>query len=494
VPTLLAEHTDALEQGRRDFQQLALSRESLSRIFNVTLTLIFLLTVFSAIAAAFLLSGWLTGPLSMLAAGTRAVAEGDYRPVKTYSGRDELGVLTQSFNVMTRQLEDARTLVERNRREIEQAHARLVSVLANLTAGVMVLDAHWRITLANAGAEQILGEQLDRRLGLPVSELASLARFSDEIRQAFVELQASGSGSWQRQFVLPSGDPSVQIEPAASGSAGKTLLVRGSMLPGEGFVIVFDDLTEVISAQRTMAWAEVARRLAHEIKNPLTPIQLSAERLKLRLYDKLAGADAELLNRSSQTIVDQVAALKHLVDEFRDYARLPAARLAPLDLNHLIDEIAPLFAAGGRLNVHLAPDCPMVMGDAAQLRQVLLNLIGNAVEATERVDAPRVEVLTGVVQRADGGQAVRLVVRDNGPGFAASMLARAFEPYATSKPRGTGLGLAIVRKIVDEHGARIDLGNRTDESGTVLGAQIVLLFTKIAKSGENPRLTSATSA
>jgi nitrogen fixation/metabolism regulation signal transduction histidine kinase len=189
-----------------------------------------------------------------------------------------------------------------------------------------------------------------------------------------------------------------------------------------------------------------------------------------------------------------VAALKHLVDEFRDYARLPAARLAPLDLNHLIDEIAPLFAAGGRLNVHLAPDCPMVMGDAAQLRQVLLNLIGNAVEATERVDAPRVEVLTGVVQRADGGQAVRLVVRDNGPGFAASMLARAFEPYATSKPRGTGLGLAIVRKIVDEHGARIDLGNRTDESGTVLGAQIVLLFTKIAKSGENPRLTSATSA
>ena len=493
VPTLLAEHTDALEQGRRDFQQLALSRESLSRIFNVTLTLIFLLTVFSAVAAAFLLSGWLTGPLSMLAAGTRAVAEGDYRPVKAYSGRDELGVLTQSFNMMTRQLEDARTLVERNQHEIEQAHGRLVSVLANLTAGVMVLDANWRITLANAGAEQILGQAIDRKLGQPVAELAPLARFSDEIRQAFVELQASGSGSWQRQFVLPAADATAQTQPAASSGSGQTLLVRGSMLPGEGFVIVFDDLTEVISAQRTMAWAEVARRLAHEIKNPLTPIQLSAERLKLRLHDKLAGADAELLNRSSQTIVDQVAALKHLVDEFRDYARLPAARLAPLDLNRLVEEIAPLFAAGGRLRTQLAPDCPMVMGDAAQLRQVMLNLIGNAVEATERTDAPRVEVLTGVVQRADGGQAVRLVVRDNGPGFAASMLARAFEPYATSKPRGTGLGLAIVRKIVDEHGARIDLGNRTDESGTVRGAQITLLFTKIAKSGENPRMIAATS-
>jgi nitrogen fixation/metabolism regulation signal transduction histidine kinase len=243
-----------------------------------------------------------------------------------------------------------------------------------------------------------------------------------------------------------------------------------------------------------MAWAEVARRLAHEIKNPLTPIQLSAERLKLRLHDKLSGVDADLLNRSSQTIVDQVAALKHLVDEFREYARLPAARLAPLDLNQLIDEIAPLFSASGRLHTRLAPDCPPVMADAAQLRQVILNLIGNAIEATERVPAPRVELLTGVVRLADGESAVRLLVRDNGPGFTPSMLARAFEPYVTSKPRGTGLGLAIVRKIVDEHGARIDLGNRTDESGTILGAQIALLFTKIAKSGENPRLSAATTA
>ena len=494
VPALLAEHTDALEQGRRDFQQLALSRESLSRIFNVTLSLIFLLTVFSAVAAAFLLSGWLTGPLSMLAAGTRAVAEGDYRPVKAYSGRDELGVLTQSFNMMTRQLEDARTLVDRNRREIEQAHARLVSVLANLTAGVMVLDGQWRITLANPGAEQILGQRLDASLGMPVSAILPLARFSDEIRQAFLELQASGAASWQRQFVLPSGEAPAPAESNSASGAGKTLLTRGSMLPGEGFVIVFDDLTEVISAQRTMAWAEVARRLAHEIKNPLTPIQLSAERLKLRLYDKLSGADAELLTRSSQTIVDQVAALKHLVNEFRDYARLPAARLAPLDLNRLIDEIAPLFSAGGRLHAQLAPDCPTVMGDAVQLRQVILNLIGNAIEATDRVESPRIDISTGVVRLADGAPAVRLLVRDNGPGFSASMLARAFEPYATSKPRGTGLGLAIVRKIVDEHGARIDLGNRVDESGTIRGAQIALLFTKIAKSGENPRVTAATPA
>ena len=490
VPGVLAEHTDALEQGRRDFQQLSLSREGLSRIYSVTLSLIFLLTVFSAVAAAFLLSGWLTGPLSMLAAGTRAVAEGDFRPVKAYSGRDELGVLTQSFNMMTRQLEDARTLVERNRREIEQAHAKLVSVLANLTAGVLVLDAQWRVTLINPGAEHILGEALDSSLGMPVSAVSPLARFADEIRQAFIELQASGTDNWQRQFVLPSTEGASSL----ASASGKTLLARGSMLPGEGFVIVFDDLTEVISAQRAVAWAEVARRLAHEIKNPLTPIQLSAERLRLRLYDKLSGADAELLARGSKTIVDQVAALKHLVDEFRDYARLPAARLTPLDLNRLIEEIATLFSVGGRLQTKLAPDCPLVMGDAVQLRQVILNLIGNAIEATEHTEQPQIEILTGVVKLADGAPAVRMLVRDNGPGFAPSMLARAFEPYATSKPRGTGLGLAIVRKIVDEHGARIDLGNRTDESGAVRGAQIALLFTKIAKSGENPRVSAATPA
>ena len=492
VPVALAEHTEALEQGRRDFQQLSLSRESLARIFSVTLTLIFLLTVFSAVAAAFLLSGWLTGPLSMLAAGTRAVAGGDFRPVKAYAGRDELGVLTQSFNDMTRQLEDARTLVERNQREIEQAHARLVSVLANLTAGVMVLDARWRLTLVNPGAEQILGCSLEASLGQPVAAVAPLAPFAEEIRQAFIELPASANSSWQRQFVLAPSDSGQRG--AVAWATGKTLLVRGSMLPGEGFVIAFDDLTEVISAQRTVAWAEVARRLAHEIKNPLTPIQLSAERLRVRLHDKLSAADAELLVRGSQTIVEQVGALKHLVDEFRDYARLPAARLERLDLNRLIEEIVPLYAGNMRLKVDLCADCPPVLGDPAQLRQVILNLIGNAIEATENTPHASIELLTEVVALSEDLPALRLVVRDNGPGFAPSMLARAFEPYATSKPRGTGLGLAIVKKIIDEHGARIELGNQTDLAGSVLGAQVAVLFTKIAKSGENHRLSAATPA
>ncbi|MFO1301642.1 MAG: ATP-binding protein [Burkholderiaceae bacterium] len=536
VPSAMTDNAEAVERGRRDFQQLSLSRTGLKRIFSITLTLIFLLTVFSAVAASFLLSGWLTGPLSMLAAGTRAVAEGDYRPVKDYSGRDELGLLTQSFNVMTRQLEDARMQVERNQRELERVNARLESVLANLTAGVLVLDSDFRLTLANAGAERILGLSLIEHLDKAIAEVPRLAAVAAQIRTAFNEQAAAGAASWQRQFVLPrlalSGEPIA--EPAGdaaspTGSTGstsaasafrafrafdafgaggapgepgsgaeQTILARGSILPERrvGYVIVFDDITEVISAQRAVAWAEVARRLAHEIKNPLTPIQLAAERMQRKLADKLPAPDAELLAKNSQTIVNQVSALKLMVDEFRDYARLPAAQLAPLDLNALADDVLRLYsAAGGRFAIHarLEPGLPLVMGDRTQLRQLIHNLVKNAVEATERVEHPEIEVLTEALALPDGGGAVRVMVRDNGGGFAPAVLARAFEPYVTNKPRGTGLGLAIVKKIIDEHGARIDVSNWGDASGRPVGAQISALFTKLAKSEENRRLIATDS-
>jgi nitrogen fixation/metabolism regulation signal transduction histidine kinase len=502
VPPALAENAEAVDRGRRDFQVLKLSRDALLRLYRVTLTLIFLLTAFAAIASSFLLAGWLTGPLSMLAAGTRAVAEGDYRPVKDYSGRDELGMLTQSFNVMTRQLEEARLQVDRNQRDLERANARLESVLANLRAGVLVLDSDFRLVLANAGAERILGvstiEHLDRQL----AEVPRLGLLADQVRAAFDEQVAAGDASWQRQFVLP---PAADAGPVAGGDEGpaaggpgapveQTILARGSILPERrvGYVIVFDDISGVISAQRAVAWAEVARRLAHEIKNPLTPIQLAAERLQHKLADRLPPADAELLAKNSQTIVNQVAALKHMVDEFRDYARLPAARLVPVDLNALIEEVLRLYAGGeGRagIDVRLAPGLPRVMGDTTQLRQVIHNLLKNAQEATERVAGAQIVLETEAVARADGGTAVRVSVSDNGSGFPAAVLARVFEPYVTSKPRGTGLGLAIVRKIVDEHGARVEVGNLRNAEGAVNGARIALLFTKLAKTGENPGLS-----
>jgi nitrogen fixation/metabolism regulation signal transduction histidine kinase len=259
-------------------------------------------------------------------------------------------------------------------------------------------------------------------------------------------------------------------------------------------VVVFDDLTEVLSAQRSVAWAEVARRLAHEIKNPLTPIQLSAERLVMRLSDKLPLADAELLAKSVKTIVDQVGALNHLVDEFRDYARLPSAHLRPLDLNALIDDVLRLYATNERrvaLHCTLGKGLPALMGDAPQLRQVIHNLVRNALEATERTAEPSIQLSTESITLPDGSQAVRLLVRDNGGGFSPSMLARAFEPYVTTKARGTGLGLAIVRKIIEEHGARIEVGNLSAADGAgVLGAQIALLFTKLAKTEDNPSLVA----
>ncbi len=485
VSSALAANAEAVQQGFRDYKILSTTRSDLKRLYRTTLTLIFLLTLFTAIAAAFLLAGWLTGPLFELASATRSIAEGDFRTIKDYSSRGELGVLARSFNVMSRQLEEAHGQVERKQHELEEANARLESVLSNLTAGVMVLDADFALTLANRGADRILGVSLSDSLESPLEMLPRIGRLADEVREAFHDQAIAGQPSWQRQFSLPR---SSQAETQMADSTGRqTILARGSVLPEGrvGYVIVFDDISDVLSAQRAVAWAEVARRLAHEIKNPLTPIQLAAERLQIKLQGKLATADADFLNRSAQTIINQVGALSVMVDEFRDYARLPAARLQSLAINDLVQELLHLYAGGAQatiLSATLAPVIPDILGDRAQLRQVIHNLVKNAIEAVEARPDARVEILTEVAPSKDGDTAVRLIVRDNGPGFSAAMLARAFEPYVTSKPKGTGLGLAIVKKLVEEHGARIDAANRTGDQGQIRGAYVSILFTKLAKT------------
>lgn len=504
VPRALAESAEAIEMGRAGYQQLLESRAGLKQLFRVTLTLIFLLTAFAAIAAAFLLSGWLTGPLSMLAAGTRAVAEGDFRPVKDYSRRSELGVLTQSFNAMTRQLEEARNLVDANQHELEQVNARLESVLSNLTAGVLVLDSEFRLVLANQGAERMLGISTFEHLDQPISEIEPIARIADDIRQAFSEQAEAGAASWQRQFSLEK--PEIFIgdndREGTNLQAGQTIVARGSILPERriGYVIVFDEITELVSAQRANTWAEVARRLAHEFKNPLTPIQLSAERLQFKLASKLEGKDAEMLERSSTTIVNQVGALKVMLDEFREYARLPAARLEPLDLNGLIEDVLGLYQTSGPgviPRAGLSDDVVRVQGDQTQLRQLVHNLLKNALEAVEGGAEPRIEISTSNITTSGGQSAVRLTVSDNGPGFPPKLLPRLFEPYVSSKLKGTGLGLAIVKKIADEHGARIEANNLVAEADSggmgfsdspadevVIGAQVAITFSKLAKNSD----------
>ena len=490
VPVNLAVNGEVLRTAYSEYKERFVARSGLRKMYIETLTLTLLLAIFGAIASAFLIASNLAQPLLVLAEGTRAVAEGDLSPRPIVASNDELGTLTQSFNMMTRQLFEARTAVESNRAALQNAKAHLESVLANMSAGVMVLDGDFRLVTCNESVERILQHAGVTMVGQSLVKVEGMQEFGSAIISAFTAQSAqSASGRnlqrlhWQQQIEIP----------RRAGSADDhdiTLLARGSRLPletGSGYVVVFDDISDVISAQRSIAWGEVARRLAHEIKNPLTPIQLSAERLQMKLEAKLERADADLLNRSTSTIVNQVAAMKRMVDDFRDYAKTPPAVLTPLSLNALIEEILHLYLGGDDgdiIHPRLAPGLPLVMGDATQMRQIIHNLLQNAQDALSDplpgAPHPRIDVSTEAIhyRSADGGVnvAVRLAIGDNGPGFAPKILSRAFEPYVTSKARGTGLGLAMVKKIIDEHGGRIDIENRVDGSG----AAVVILLLKLA--------------
>lgn len=444
VPEAIVRNAEAVQAAYREYQQLSLGRVGLQRIYLVTLSLALLLALLAAMAIAFLLARRLVAPLLILAEGTQAVAQGDFRPRAALPDSDELGVLTQSFNAMTRQLDDARALAERNRAAVEAARAYLESVLANLSAGVLAFAPDGSLRAANRGAVAILDDDLE---GYEDFTLAEWPRHH-ALRDAIVAGFAEHTGDWHRQIELVRADGLPQ-----------TLLLHGTRLPGgagTGWVVVFDDISSLIAAQRTEAWAEVARRLAHEIKNPLTPIQLSAERLAHKLADRLDADGRAMLERATQTIVNQVEAMKNLVNAFRDYAKLPAPVLAPLDLDALVREVLSLYESSSvRIVTHLAAGLPPVLGDASQLRQVIHNLLQNAEDALAGHEDGQVEIVTRVED-----ERVALILRDNGPGFPAQLLARAFEPYFTTKSRGTGLGLAIVKKIIDEHGGSIRLSNR----------------------------------
>ncbi len=469
VPRTLADDADAVQDVYRDYQELQLARQGLTRIYALTLTLTVLVALFGAFVLAFVLAKRLAAPLYILAEGTQAVAQGDFSPRQAVYSRDELGILTQSFNQMTRQLDDARRETERHRAELESARAYLESILANLSAGVLVFDRHFVLRTVNEGALTILSDDFEGLIGGVVSGWPRQTALGEFIREHFAATEAL---EWQAQLEMerPNGMPQV-------------LLLRGSRLPeasGGGDVVIFDDVTRLIAAQRSAAWGEVARRLAHEIKNPLTPIQLSAERLKFKLADKLANGDADMLARGTQTIINQVQAMKRMVDDFRDYARLPAPDLAPLDLNELVGEVLGLYeSSSAHIEIHLAGGLPPVIGDPTQLRQVIHNLLRNAEDALEGLESPRIELITEQV-----GRQARLLIADNGPGFPVELLPRIFEPYVTTKARGTGLGLPIVKKIVDEHQGSIEINN-APEGGARIAIRLPLVREEESKHGHH---------
>ena len=463
IPKQLADDAETVQSVSRDYKQLSLSRLGLKRLYGITLTLSLLIVLLSAVSAAFFISNRLSAPLAALAEGTRAVAQGDFTHQHPVQSSDELGALTGLFNQMTSQLADAKTMSERQQLQVKNAKAYLESVLAHLSSGVLVVDEKFRLRTVNGSAVQILGAPLPGMQGLPLSEIAVqyplLRPFCDAVMKAFNE---SPGSEWQRQIER------------LSKNGNQMLLMRGTRLETaveNGYVLVFDDITHLLQAERQAAWGEVARRLAHEIKNPLMPIQLSAERLQHKLNSKLNEGDAQLLQRATQTIVSQVAAMKNMVMEFSDYARAPAPKLTVLNMHHLLHEVLGLYETNDSpITLRLGAVQSLVKGDATRLRQVIHNLLQNAQDELQDESAPQI-----ILSTVNESGALKLCVQDNGKGFPEHLLARAFEPYVTTKSKGTGLGLAIVKKIVEEHGGSIAIENLA-EGGTRVSVVLPLLM------------------
>jgi nitrogen fixation/metabolism regulation signal transduction histidine kinase len=459
LPARLQPLTRGIERASFDFQRLKFLRGSLKLTFALILTFVLLLSVLVVVLAAFGIARRLVAPVGRLAAATRAIGAGRYDTPLPSASDDELGFLVNSFAQMTRELEFTSARAQKSTRETEQQRAWLEAVLERLSAGVLGFDRDGHLRVANRAAEAILDVPLSRYLGRNIGELkherAELASFADPLARHLRE----SLREWREEVVIDT-------------AAGRRMLIlRGTALPDQaGYVAVFDDLTVLNRAQRDAAWGEVARRLAHEVKNPLTPIQLAAERLRRRFLGRLSPEEGELIDRATHTIVSQVEALKTMVNAFADYARAPQLALRAIALHALLDEVLDLYENDQRLSLtrQLAEGEPRVRVDAVRLRQALHNLIKNALEAIGDARKPQIRVATRRVRAGDDDW-IELSVSDNGPGLPADFGERWFEPYTSSKARGTGLGLAVVKKIVEEHG-----GNVRAENDAAGGASFIL--------------------
>jgi nitrogen fixation/metabolism regulation signal transduction histidine kinase len=468
VTERLARMAQSVERSYNEYQELVFLRTPLKSTFSLTLTVVLMLSLLAAIYGAFILSRRLVQPIQDLVAGTRAVAEGDFDLRLPTPTRDEIGFLISSFNDMTQRLASARREASLSQALVEAERANLEVILARLSTGVLALENDMRIRTANQASSAILGVDLEHRSGELLADVAKghplLEQFHDV---AQVHLSA-GETDWREQIVL-------------RGEVGRRVLTCAcTTLPGDeshaaGYVIVFDDITALLQAQRDAAWGEVARRLAHEIKNPLTPIQLSAERMRRKYLDSMSEDEGQILDRATHTIVQQVEAMKEMVNAFSDYARAPDIEVGMFDMDKLVHEVVDLYRAqesGIDIALMSDPSMPMIEADIGRVRQILHNLVRNATEALENTRDGRIDVHVSVSE-IDGINFVQVKVEDNGPGFEEGSISQVFDPYVTTKTKGTGLGLAIVKKLVEEHIGSIRAYNHA-EGGAVISIRLPL--------------------
>ena len=465
---------DTVESASAKYRELSYLRKPLKLSFTLTLSIVLLVSLFTAVYAAFWSARRMVSPLQDLSEGTKAVAGGDYETQLPGAAQDEIGFLVASFNEMTRQLKRAHDETRASQLLVESQRAYLQTVLQRLSTGVLTLDSERRLVTANRAATEILGVDLDEMIGRTLEFLADLHPELDPLVHRLFE---------RLEETTADGLHDSRDEVSVATSRGRRILVcsAASLASGEGDVIVFDDVTEFIQAQRNAAWSEVARRLAHEIKNPLTPIQLAAERLRHKYLHKVQSIDAAQMDRLTRTIVQQVESMKEMVNAFSDYARTPMMRPISIDLNALVLDVVELYRTASpavRFEAHLEQPLSPVHADPDRLRQVLHNLLTNAVDACADRDLRWVAVET----RAGGGgdeDMVELTVHDSGAGFHDDIIDRIFEPYVTSKSKGTGLGLAIAKKIVEEHGGAVSGCNAPNG-----GARITVSLPAVQGSSE----------
>ena len=456
VPPQNARLSEAIQNAYSQYGNLAALREPLKNSFRLTLTLVLLIAMLAAIHGAIFSAQRLTRPVQDLIAGTRAVGKGDFDTRLPLPSRDEMGFLVHSFNDMTKRLRRAHEEATRSQQAVERERARLAIILARLSTGVLALDRTLTVRIANHAAGAILGSDLSAATGRMLPDIAASNERLGQFVAALAVRFAAGREEWREQIDLD------------TASSRRTLMCACTPLPAAdsdvGYIIVFDDITTLLQAQRDAAWGEVARRLAHEIKNPLTPIRLSAERMRKRFLASMIPEDAEVMERSTRTIVQQVETMQQMVNAFSEYARAPEMQITRFPLNGLVGEVADLYRSLDRradIRLELDQRIGSIEADRGRVRQLLNNLVTNALEALESTAQPRLEIMTRLEQSGDAAYAV-LIVNDNGPGFQRELLSRVFDPYVTSKSKGTGLGLAIAQAIVDAHGGRISVESSPD--------------------------------